>query len=86
MIAQIERTPTVCGGAARLRNTRVPVWTLVRFKQLGADDADILANYPSLTQDDLHAAWDYYELHRDEINRAIREQEEDEQNSNGLLH
>jgi uncharacterized protein (DUF433 family) len=72
----IRQTPGVCGGEACVRNTRIPVWLLVRYRQLGAGTADLLAAYPSLTQTDIEAALEYYEAHRDEIEAAIRAQEE----------
>lgn len=67
----VQKTSGICGGHARIRNTRIPVWTLLSFRQQGADDAELLQNYPSLTPQDLLAAWDYYEQHRSEIDRAI---------------
>ena len=39
-------------------------------------DAKILSTYPSLTLPDLEAAWDYLPANREEIERAIRENEE----------
>jgi uncharacterized protein (DUF433 family) len=51
---------------------------------LGAADAEILQAYPSLRPSDLTAAWDYADLHRDEIKAAIRRnEEEDEQGVEG---
>ncbi len=67
----IQATPGVCGGQQRIRNTRIPVWTLVSFRKLGADDEELLRNYPSLSKDDLTAAWSYYEQYREECDRAI---------------
>ncbi len=67
----VQKTPGICGGQARIRNTRIPVWTVISFRQQGADDAELLQNYPSLTPQDLVAAWDYYEQYRSEIDRAI---------------
>jgi uncharacterized protein (DUF433 family) len=67
----IQKTPGVCGGDARIRNTRIPVWTLVSFRQQGADSSELLRNYPSLTQADLDAAWAYYDAHHEEIDQAI---------------
>jgi uncharacterized protein (DUF433 family) len=32
----IEHAEGVCGGRARVRNTRIPVWTLVDYRNLGA--------------------------------------------------
>jgi uncharacterized protein (DUF433 family) len=39
-------------------------------------DARILSTYPYLTPPDLEAAWDYVAANRDEIEQAIRENEE----------
>jgi uncharacterized protein (DUF433 family) len=71
----IRSTPGVCGGQARIRDTRIPVWTLVAYRQQGASDHELLANYPGLTPADLSAAWDYYQQNREAIDRAIDENE-----------
>ena len=70
------KLPDVCGGAARIRNTRFPVWLLVEYRQLGSSDAEILEQHPDLTQDDLNAASAYYETNRQEIDEAMRANEE----------
>ncbi|WP_293353110.1 MULTISPECIES: DUF433 domain-containing protein [unclassified Microcoleus] len=67
----IQSTPGVCGGYARIRNTRIPVWTLVSLKQQGADEGELLRNYPGLSGFDLENAWRYYDRHRAEIDRTI---------------
>lgn len=72
----IEKTPGVCGGDACIRSTRHTVYGLVEWKQLGLTDARILEHHPDLTQADLEAAWTYYEQHREEIDQAIKEDEE----------
>lgn len=69
----IVRTPDVCGGAARIIRTRIPVWTLERMRQLGLSEAEILRSYPSLRAVDLVQAWAYVEQHRDQIEREIKE-------------
>ncbi len=71
----VQITPGVCGGQARIRNTRIPVWTLVAYRQQGAPDEELLANYPGLTAADLSAAWDYYEQNREQIDQAIAQDE-----------
>ncbi|GAP99695.1 DUF433 domain-containing protein [Leptolyngbya sp. NIES-2104] len=71
----IEKTLGVCGGDARITNTRIPVWVLVRAKQLGNTDAQILTNYPTITATDLSNAWRYAEAHLGEIEQAIAENE-----------
>ena len=74
----IQQTPGICGGHARIQNTRIPVWILVSFQQQGANDAELLQNYPSLRPEDLTAAWDYYKQYRSEIDLAIATQNEDD--------
>jgi uncharacterized protein (DUF433 family) len=67
----ITTTQGICGGNARIRNTRIPVWTLVSLHNLGASDQDLLDNYPGLTQEDLNKAWLYYANNKQEIDNAI---------------
>ncbi len=76
--AVIRKTPGVIGGDACIGNRRIAVWMLVQAKQLGISDERLLNDYePPLTRAELDAAWDYYEKHREEINEAIRLNEED---------
>jgi uncharacterized protein (DUF433 family) len=72
----IDKTEGVCGGEARIMRTRIPVWLLVRQKELGITDQEILSDYPTLREEDLHNAWNYYSTHKTEINNLIKENEE----------
>jgi uncharacterized protein (DUF433 family) len=72
----IEKTPGICGGDARVANTRIPVWILVQARNLGNSEADLLQNYPTLRAGDLANAWDYAAAHTQEIDQAIRENDE----------
>src|SRR5438045_9634414 len=58
-IVSIERTPKVMGGAACIRQTRIPVWLLEQARRLGTSEIDLLRNYPHLTTLDLTPAWQY---------------------------
>lgn len=73
----ITTTPGVCGGAARIIRTRIPVWVIERMRQLGVAEADILRSYPALRAVDLVQAWSYAARHPDEIEKAICENEEE---------
>jgi uncharacterized protein (DUF433 family) len=73
---RIRKPPGVCGGEACIRATRIPVWTLVAFRQT-VDEAGLLAMYPTLERADLDAARAYAESHRNEIDRAIEENDAD---------
>jgi uncharacterized protein (DUF433 family) len=74
--SQITKTPGVCGGDACIRGHRIPVWSLVALRHHGADDAEILRAFPTITAADLEAAWEFNEANREEIDRSIRENEE----------
>jgi uncharacterized protein (DUF433 family) len=67
----IRHTAGVIGGDARVRNTRIPVWTLVELKKQGRTEAQLLEDFPGLTQSDLDAVWDYYRENTAEIEDAI---------------
>lgn len=63
----IQKTEGVCGRYARIRNTRIPVWTIVSLHNQGADEAELLRNFPSLTLFYLAATRAYYATHQAEI-------------------
>jgi len=73
----VESDPEVAGGEPCILRTRIPVWLLVQARKLGASEAELLRNYPTLRAEDLVNAWGYYRLHRDEIDQQIVENEED---------
>jgi uncharacterized protein (DUF433 family) len=72
---EINKTPGVCGGAACVRDTRIPVWTLVQLKKLGRTETQLVDDFPSITQIDLDAVWNYYREHPNEIDQAIEAEE-----------
>ena len=71
----IVKTEGVCGGSARLFDTRIPVWSLESARRQGLTDAEILTDFPNLTAEQLSAAWGYVEENREEIDREIEENE-----------
>ncbi len=73
--ARITKTPNVQGGEACIAGHRIPVWGLVQYRQMGLTEARILEHYPTITLDDLHAAWEYAASHSEEIAEAIRKNE-----------
>lgn len=72
----IEKDPGVCGGEACVRSFRIPVWLLVEGRQIGMSDEALLKAHPALNQADLDAAWDYYAQHRDEVETALKANDE----------
>jgi len=69
----IESDPEVAGGESCILRTRIPVWVLVQARKLGASEADLLTNYPTLRAEDLvmpGAIIDCTEMKS--INRSLR--------------
>ncbi|MBI4568291.1 MAG: DUF433 domain-containing protein [Planctomycetes bacterium] len=73
----IRKRPGVCGGSACIRDTRITVRGLVEYRRLGLTDDQILGSVQGLTRKDLAAAWKYFARHEQEIERDIRENDED---------
>jgi uncharacterized protein (DUF433 family) len=71
----ISKKPGVVGGDACIAGTRIPVWDLVEYRQMGASDRKILEAYPQLTATDLYHAWVYADAFPDEMNAAIEANE-----------
>ncbi|MEL7159460.1 MAG: DUF433 domain-containing protein [Bacteroidota bacterium] len=68
---RIRKTPGVCGGSARIRDHRLPVWGLIEYLRLGLTDEQVLDSYPFITQADLNAAKTYYTDHKLEVDLEI---------------
>ena len=71
----IESRANVNGGEPCIVRTRIPVWVLIQACRLGATEADLLRDYPSLRAEDLTNAWAYARVHRSEIDEQITENE-----------
>lgn len=74
--AGIEKTAGISGGEACIVRTRIPVWTLENYRRLKWTEATILENFPSLRAADLVNAWAYADAHAEEVDKAIRANEE----------
>ncbi len=73
----IQKTPEICGGDACIRNTRIPVWSVIAARRLGASDTDLQHHFVTpLTAADVDAASAYFEKNREEIEQEIRLNEE----------
>jgi len=76
LINRIEKTHDICGGDARIADSRIPVWLLVGYRLDGVSDERLLELYPTLTFKDLSAAWWYYAQNGLEIDAALQSQED----------
>lgn len=78
---EIRSTAGVCGGAACIGATRIPVWLIVSFINQGETESGLMQSYPQLTPEHLQLARDYYRDHKAEIDRNIREQDDDQESA-----
>ena len=76
---EIRKTPGVCGGAACIGASRIPVWLIVSFIKQRETDSGLLQSYPQLSGEHLQLVRDYYRDHKAEIDRNIQEQDDDEE-------
>lgn len=75
----VQKTAGVCGGHARVRNTRIAVWTLISLAEQGMDDDALVKDFLGLTHFDLLAARLYYRANRQEIDSLITSHHSDEE-------
>jgi uncharacterized protein (DUF433 family) len=84
-LKSIQKTEGVCANQARIRNTRIPVWTIISFLHQGAEDKELLENYPMLTFFDLFAVKNYYSTHQEEIDSIIANYTQEDNLENKLI-
>jgi uncharacterized protein (DUF433 family)/predicted nuclease of predicted toxin-antitoxin system len=53
---RVDINPNVMLGKPVIRGTRIPVELILRKLSEGASETDLLAAYPRLTREDIHAA------------------------------
>lgn len=71
----ITRRARVCGGSPTIAGTRVRVSDVVRYWRLHGDRVRIQKALPHLDENQIRAALDYYDAHKDEIEGEIKEEE-----------
>ena len=72
----IEKTPGKCGGRACIRDTRIPVWSVVVAQLSGVSDQQLLTHFVTPpTYADVQTARAYRSQHGEEIDADIRDNE-----------
>ena len=71
----IVKTKGVCGGSARLHQTRITVSCLESWRRQGVGVQGVMNAYPHLTRAQIEAAWAYADAHKNEIDLEIAENE-----------
>jgi len=64
-ITRIELNPRVCNGKPVIKGTRIPVSVILERVAEGESWDAILAGYPELTREDIHAALRYARISLD---------------------
>lgn len=59
LLERIVVDPEVAHGCPRIRGTRMQVTDILGLLAAGADEAEILADYPHLVADDIRACFEY---------------------------
>ena len=70
----IVRTPGVCGGKARIENTRVSVHDVVGLLQNGETVESVTRQLPGVTRAQVYECLSYYEDHLAEIDYLVARQ------------
>ena len=73
----IESLPEKCGGKPCIAGTRIRVWDIYVASELRGESPDqIVAQYPSISLADVHAALAFYWDNREMINQQMKEADE----------
>ena len=72
----ISKKKGVCGGRSIIDGTRITIWSIVKWYELGMSVEDIIREFPQLTPSQIHDAFSYYYDNQDEIEKDIVENED----------
>lgn len=79
-IREIVSDPAILGGEPTIAGTRVPVRAVVLiYRMHGGDLSRTQRSLPTLTEEEIHLALDYYERYRREILTYMRKNGVDEE-------
>lgn len=70
----IVRTAETCGGRPRIAGTRITVDHLVAYREILLKESmteRLVRAYPHLTEEQIEAAFAYYDKHKEEIDSLI---------------
>lgn len=70
----IAKTPSVCGGRARVENTRISVHDVIGLLQNGETVESVTRQLPGLTRAQVYECLAYYEDHMAEIDYLVARQ------------
>ena len=65
----------ICGGSPIIKNTRITVWSIIKWYKIGFSIEEILREFPQLTPSQIHDAFSYYYDNKESIEKEIEENE-----------
>ena len=66
LLSRISVTPGVRSGQPCIRDLRITVWDILRWLGMGASHAQIINDYPELTEEDILAALQWAAASKDD--------------------
>lgn len=75
---QVVREPRILGGEPSIEGTRVPVRSIVQVFQAEGDVDVVRRAFPMLDRGTIEHALSFYRAHREEIDRYIAENQDDD--------
>ena len=72
-VGYVVETPGICGGAPRIEGSRIRVSQIVLMTEQGISADEIASSFPHLTLAQIYAALSFYHDHRSQIDREIRD-------------
>ncbi len=73
----ITHVEGICGGCPIITGTRTPVRAIVGYYKMGMSPDDIVASLPHLNLAKVHDALSYYYDHKEEIDKDIEDNSEE---------
>lgn len=75
---RVVQDPRILGGEPTIRGSRIPARSVVQTFMIYSDLERVREAFPSLGEEDIRAALDYYAQHRAVIDRWIAENDADD--------
>jgi len=66
----------ICGGRSIIKDTRIPVWSIIKWYKIGFSIEEILREFPQLNPAQIYDAFSYYYDNKEEIEKDIIENEQ----------
>jgi type III restriction enzyme len=73
----VTTNKNICGGKPIIRNTRIPVWSLIQWYKTGMSIEEVIKEFPQLKPAQIHDTFSFYYDNQKEIEKQIIENEKE---------